>query len=92
MSRTMELMRTFYPMLISNPEGVQFTFGYYGNNYSVYTTMLYVGKKPAVIVPTENYSDIYQYNIPVTSILNTTFCNNKNITNVTIPNSIVAIF
>lgn len=83
MSRTMNLLRTFYPLLISQPRIIDYL--YYTNANDNLTTTLYYGENTITSIPE------YIETVTVDTIGATTFCYDRNVESVTIPSNITTI-
>ena len=83
MSRTMGLLRTFYPLLISQPRVIDYL--YYENSNSNLTTTLYYGENTSTEIPNKINR------VTVDTIGATTFCYDRNVESVTIPSNITTI-
>ena len=83
MSRTMNLLRTFYPLLISQPVNIPYLYFVNGGNNM--TTTLYYGLETSTNVPTKIE------NVTVDIIGSTTFCYDRDVETVIIPSSITTI-
>ena len=83
MSRTMNLLRTFYPLLISQPKEIPYL--YYTNQNDNLTTSLYYGSSTSTNIP------LSIQNVSVDTIGATTFCYDRDIETVTIPSGITTI-
>ena len=83
MSRTMNLLRTFYHILISQHREIPYL--YYVNQNDNLTTSLYYGSSTSTDIP------LSIENVSVDTIGATTFCYDRDIDTVTIPSGITTI-
>lgn len=79
----MNLLRTFFPLLISQPKEIPYL--YYTNQNDNLTTSLYYGSSTSTNIP------LVIENVTVDTIGTTTFCYDRNIETVTIPSGITTI-